>query len=286
MRRVLSLTTFCLLFWACVSTPPAPPRVPDMSPAPDSTPGAAPRLLKLEPGTVVYAFTQTSEIRPEQAIDTARAGVVVTALLTVRVTPQADSLNEILVSADSVRIATTGSVAPRTQHFPGLPISLGPVIRAVLGPNTRSLHATLADSLCEYGQLVNAAREVILFALPHSVPLTEQARWADSSQFSTCRAGTTVQTYSLLDISYSRSRPNELLLRSTGTILGGGRMRSDSVNVRGTVQTTGQAMLEADTRLPAFVHTESSGTVTVSLGDSTTVFRQQSTQEWIKRPPN
>jgi hypothetical protein len=286
MRLLLQLGLLTTLSWACATAPSPRAERPDVIPVADSTPRLAPRMLHLTPGTTVYEFRQSSDIRPEGGNDTTYSTITTEALFSVLITAQSDSTHEITISADSVRITASGSAPSRSRGLESLPVSLGTLLRASLSPTTRSIEVALADSLCAYGQLVSAAHEIALLPLPYGPLLGENGRWSDSSRFSTCRAGTSVETRAFHEVFYSPSQPNELALRAVATVLGSGIMRTDSVTVNGTVSSAGKALLEGENRLPTRLRTESQATITVRLGDSTTVFRQQSTQEWHQRLPN
>lgn len=286
MRAVLSLTLLTTLFCACATGPSVPSGRPDVLPTVDTIPKAAPRILELAPGQITYDFRQSSEIRPESPIDTTYSSIVTEALFLVTITSQLDSTYEIVVSVDSVLIATSGSAPIHSQIIQSLPVSLGVVLRASLGPGSTDTEVVLPDSLCTYGQLASAAQEVTLFPLPYKAPLTNNGTWSDSAHFSTCRAGAIVETQTLYDIRYSVNQPNELVLQSVAIVNGAGVMRTDSVRVSGTVTSSGKALLEGDSRLPIFLESQSQGTITVQLGDSTTLFRQDVRREWRRRPPN
>jgi hypothetical protein len=286
MRFVLQLALLATLTSACASTPPLPPERPDVRPVTDSTATLAPRTLRLTPGNAVYQFSQASDIRLEGSDDTTHSTITTDAVFSVVITEQNDSTHEISISADSVRIAGSGPTLSRTQTLQSLPLSLGTILRASLSPTTRNVEVLLADSLCAYGQLVSAAHEIVLKPLPYLPLLRENASWSDSSRFSTCRAGTTVESRTLHEVIYSPSQPNELALRAIVTVEGSGIMQTDSVRVHGIVTSTGRGLLEGADRLPTMLRTESQGRITVELGDSVTVFHQQSTQEWRRRLPN
>lgn len=286
MRPVRQLTLATTLTWACATAPTLPPERPDILPARDSIPGTALRTLRILPGTVAYEFQQTSDIQPNSPNDTTHSRIVTEAVFSVVVRAQSDSTHQIEISADSVRIIATGLTPTRSQALQSRPVSLGMILRASLGPTTRRIETLLADSLCAYGQLVSAAREAALLALPLTVPLRDDARWTDSSRFSTCRAGVVVETHTSQEITYSRKVPNELALRTTAVVWGAGVMRADSAIVSGAVTSSGRAILEGENRLPAMLDSESRGTIAVRLRDSTTLFHQESTQQWRRRPLN
>lgn len=286
MRLVLPLTLLAMLTWGCATAPSVPPERPTVLPSVDSVPTASLRVLSLPSQNIIYEFRQSAEVRPEPSVDTAHTTITTEALLSVAVTTQGNSTHEITVSVDSVRITASGSPASRNQSLQSLPVFLGAVLRTFLGPETRTTQVLLPDSLCAYGHLVSAAQEVTLFPLPLTAPLGENAEWSDSSRFSTCRAGIIVETRGMHGVTYSGDRPNELGIHTATTVQGTGVMRTDSVTVSGTVRSSGKAHLERDNRLPVLLQTESLGTISVRLRDSTTVFRQQSSQEWRRRPPN
>jgi hypothetical protein len=285
MRLALLLTPLITAGWACATAPPTP-RQPDVLPTRDSLPSPAPRVLGLQSGSATYVFTQSSEIRPESPLDTMYSTVAMEAVFLVTVTSQADSIHEISVSIDSIRITSGGPAAAGRTQGPSAPVSLGAVLRASFGPGSRDAEILLPDSLCAYGQLVGAVQELLLWPLPSTPLLVQNGMWADSSRFSTCRAGAIVETKARQTAMYSVTQPNELALRTTATIQGAGVMRTDSVTVTGTVTSSGKAVLDGNSRLPSFIRSSSQGVITVRLADSTTVFRQQSTQEWQRRAPN
>ena len=286
MRFLLRIGLPSIVSWACATAPSLPPEGPVVPPVPDSTLTVTPRTLRLQPGTAVYEFRQSSDIRPELVTDSSYTTITTDALFSVVITPQSDSTHEISISADSIRIVTSGSALSRNQRTQLLPISLGTILRTSLGRTASSIQVVLPDSLCAYGQLIGAAQEIILLALPVGASLLEDGRWSDSSRFSTCRAGTTVETHLWREIAYSPSQPIELALRGLATVQGAGTMRADPVTVAGTVTSSGKAFIDGENRLPTIIRTESQGTISVHLQDSTTVFRQQSVQEWRQRSPN
>jgi hypothetical protein len=286
MRLVLLVTLLTTLTWGCATAPPVPPEQPGMLPPVDSVPRARSRMLTVTPGNAIYEFRQSAEVRPESSIDTTRSTITTEAMLSVVIITQADSTHEITVSVDSLRITASRSPLSRTQSLQSLPVSLGPVLRTFLGPQTKTTQALLSDSLCTYGHLVSAAQEIVLLPLPFAVSLSNNAEWTDTSRFSTCRAGVMIETHGVHGIRYSGDQPTELDINAVTTVQGAGVVRTDSLTVSGSVRSFGKAHLDRDNRFPILLRTESLGTVTVRLGDSTTVFRQQSTQEWRRRSPN
>ena len=287
MRILLPLTLLAMLNWACATAPSIPPQQPTGLPSAD-VPRVQVKLLGVTPGITVYQFSQSADIRPESALDTVYSTITTEALFSVAIVPQSDSMYEVTVIVDSVRITTGGSAPLRRQQIEGgMPISLGPVLRTSLGTRTGNVEHLLPDSLCAYGQVTGAARELILLPLPHPIRLSEGARWSDSSRFSTCRAGAAIETGVFLEATYLGSqRPNQLALRTLATVKGAGIIRTDSVTISGTITSTGTAYLEGANRLPTLLQTESRGTISIRLGDSTAVFRQHSRQEWRQRSPN
>ena len=284
MRLVLRLTLPIVLVWACATTPPAPPRQPDVPASTDTIAELPTRILQLRAGTTVYEFKQSVEVRPQAISDTTYSNIATQALFSVTVVPQNDSIHEITVAVDSLRIISTGPAPVRTQGVQSSPLSLGTILRSSLGPRSRSIDIMLPDSLCAYGHLVSAAQEILLLPMPSTALLAQGANWSDSSYFSTCRAGTTIGTQAIREISYIGAQVSELSLRSTGTIHGAGLMRTDSLSISGTVTSSGRATLTGDERLPLLILTQSEGALSVRLGDSTTVLHQRSTQEWHRRP--
>jgi hypothetical protein len=285
MRLAPTFPLLIVLTWACATAPAIPPEQPDILPTADSTAALPSRVLQLTSGSTVYEFVQSSEIHPETIADTRYSSIRTEALFSVTMSAQNDSVHELMVSVDSLRITTTGSAPGHSQGLNMLPFSLGAVLRASFTPQTRSMQRLLPDSLCAYGHLESAAQEILLLPLPSPALLGEANRWSDSSRSSTCRAGTTIETHRHHEITYLANQPNELSLRSTAIVQGAGLMRTDSLTVSGTVTTVGKATLNGDDRLPIRLQTQSHGTISIQLGDSTTTFQQESTQEWRRRLP-
>lgn len=289
MRTVTQLTfasaiTACAITtWGCsspVRTLPAPS--PSLPPS-DTTARVILQVLRLSLDTFYYELTQTADIRPESSVDTARATIKTTALFSVAITSSPDSAYELIVSADSVLIAASGSAPLRSEP---LPTVVGPVLRVRASNRLSQTEVLLPDSLCSHAQLISTAHEIILPALPMELTLHRDQRWADSVRFRTCPAGTVVEALTSHDIRETGTQPAEFTIHSITKLDGRGMLRGDSVIIVGSVRTQSRALMHGSARLPDLIEAQSEGAITIRLGDSTTVFRQTTTRQIRQRLPN
>jgi hypothetical protein len=227
------------------------------------------------PGRFEYSLTQTSRVHRPATSDTLSAAIRTTARLLIDVTPINDSTYAIGASIDSLQMATEGSAPSRIGVHPS---SLGLVLRASLGPEGGRVESSLPDSLCAYGQLVTLAREVLLPQLPTRMPAQLSGINTDTALTTVCRAGTRIEMLVTRQISNPGAGLSQVNLQGTAELKGSGILGRDSVAISGSIITRGTAFLTGGSRLPSIVQTESDGLITVRVGDSTSVFRQTSSQ--------
>lgn len=280
-----AVAAVCLLAGACArpsqsvptATPPLPAGVLDTG-AP-----ATSRYLTLEPGQFQYRLVQSAQIQTDTS--PVASSVVTRARLLVDVSTQTDSSYQLVVSIDSVQITPSGSIPPRL--IPEL-VSLGAILRASIGPTGGVTEASLPDSLCAYSQFISAARDLVLPQLPLRVTTPLNNIKADTTTTVACRAGTRVNMVTVRELKELSTEPRELGLSGRTELAGTGALQRDSVTVTGTISTRGKASFLGAARLPSTVQTESEALITVRLGASTTLFRQNSAleirQEEVRSP--
>jgi hypothetical protein len=265
------------LIMAC--TPPGP-RLPPVTPLPPTAvPDTGARTISTDlillPGRFGYSLTQRSRVHRPGTSDTLSAAIRTTARLLIDVTATNDSTYVIGASIDSLQMTTEGSVPSRIGAHPS---SLGLVLRALLGPEGGRVESSLPDSLCAYGQLVTLAREVLLPQLPTRTLAQLSGIKTDSALVTVCRAGTRIAMLVTRQISNPGVGLSQVNLQGTAELKGSGILGRDSVVISGSITTWGTAFLTGGSRLPSIVQTESDGLITVRVGDSTSIFRQISSQ--------
>jgi hypothetical protein len=245
-------------------------------PVPDTGTSLSTNRLSLQAGRFQYYVVQNTTIQTEAVTDTTSGGVITTARLVADVSSYNDSIYTVTISIDSLQMTSQGAIPHRGI---GQVSSLGTVLQASIGARYLIVEATLADSLCAYSQFVTAARDLLLPALPPQVSIPLPEIRADTIVTVACRAGSRIQMTTLRELASLGADPLELALQGKSELAGVGMVRDDSVTISGTLTTRGKVSFTRGSRLPSLVQTESDGSITVRLRDSTTVFRQRSTQE-------
>lgn len=273
----VSALTLLLASIACASGGSPPTTVPGLGIPTGITPEPAEAIrLRFSPGTYRYQFTQTAEITGSSSIDTVPGTITTRALIYAVVTSQADSGFTVSVSFDSVTISTQGSIPPRgTSQL----ASLGSIVHGIFSPTVASAEIHLPDSLCSYGQLAGVGREVLLPELAFEAELATRKSFTDTTTYRSCRAGITVDVTTTRELKHISRSAGEMTLEQESTVQGLGVLRRDSIAVTGSVSTRGKVSFNTLNRLPALLRSESHGRIMVRLGNTTTHFRQQSTQE-------
>jgi hypothetical protein len=269
------------LIMACTPTGSGLPPVTPIPPTTVGDTGARTVMTDwtLLPGRFEYSLTQTSRVHRPATTDTLSAAIQTTARLLIDVTPTNDSTYAIEASIDSLQMVTEGLTASRVAVHPSF---LGPVLRASLGPEGNRVESSLPDSLCAYGQLVILAREVLLPQLATQLAHLSGMK-TDTTRVIVCRAGTRIEVLVTRQISDSGTGLSQVNLQGTAELKGSGILGRDSVAISGSITTRGTASLTGGSRLPSIVQTESDGLITVRVGDSTSVFRQTSSQRLEQR---
>jgi hypothetical protein len=239
--------------------------------------------LALMAGQFRYDMLQNTTVQIEGGADTLQSFITTTGVLLVEVMDHSDSTYTITVSADSLRLDTRGA-----GSLPGQtgPLQVGPVLRASFTRFAVSVENQLADSLCAYGQLLSTARELLLPQLPIDGAFPVRANARDTATTTTCRAGSRITSQTTRDLADLQRQPQEFAVRGQTELAGRGVLRNDSIAVSGLLRSQGTVFFREGLRLPRRVETQSTGRIQVQLGDSTTVFRQTTTQTLELRPPS
>ena len=246
-----------------------------------------PRDLSFSAGSFQYRLRQSTKVHADGSTDTTPSSIMTTALLSVNVTSHSDSAHDVTVLIDSLQMSTEGLIPPRSAADIS---SLGPVLQASFRGNATTIETYLPDSLCAYSQFVMAARQILLPPLPIQIrtPLSPQV-WVDTASLVSCRAGSRIEMLVIQQISDLRTEPHQFALDERADLRGTGMLSRNAVTVSGSIRTRGSISFTGRSRLPSLVQTESKGSITVQLGNSTIVFQQSSTQhiEWQEpRVPN
>lgn len=285
LTKVFSVLS-ALIGGCTASGPRAPTTTPPVSAEAADTGGTEDlNKLRLSVGSFQYRLRQNTKVHAKSSTDTTPSSITTTARLSVDVTLHSDSGYAIIVSVDSLKISSEGLIPSRSVTDVS---SLGPVLGASFRGNNMTVETYLPDSLCAYSQFITAARKLLLPPLPIQIrtPLTEV--WVDTATTISCRAGTRIEILTIQQIKDLRREPHEFTLDERTELRGAGILNRDSVIVAGSIRTLGSALFTNRSRLPSLVQTESDGSITVRLGNSTMVFRQTSTQfiEQEARLPN
>jgi hypothetical protein len=269
---------------ACTPSRSTVPTVTLPVPPAERTDTGAPRnvrYLRLIPGHFKYHLVQNATVETEPRADTAMGNLSMRARLLVDVSSDVDSVYNVVISIDSLQMTTDGPIPTRLMREP---LSVGPVLRASISTNHTTVESMLPDSLCSYGQLVTAARDLLLPQLPAQIsPQPLQIR-IDSTTATTCRAGTRISLLVIRQLRDLGTQPAEFTFEGKTELTGTGMLGRDSVTVSGSISTRGSALFTGGSRLPSLVRTTSEGWITTKLGDSTIVFHQKSAQELREQP--
>lgn len=263
---------------------------PQVSPLPAPDPTHLPNPISQPPGvsayrfspdTYRYRFQQTADIRGDGPGDSIPSTITTRGVFVVHVTAEPDSTISILVSADSISIASQGSIPSRSrQQIP----ALDTVITARFSQNGTITSTQLSDSLCTYSHLIMAARELLLPELGLELKIPANHVHKDTVTQHACRAGVIVELETTREIRDLSRNPAQLALEQRTQIHGAGMLRRDSIVVTGSVTTRGVVQFATTNRLPSSSQTRSDGIITVRLGNTTTTFHQTSTQELTLKP--
>ncbi len=232
--------------------------------------------LRLIPGVYRYQFTQSAQITGDRAADTLPGKIATRALIHAVVTTEPDSAFAITVSFDSITTSTEGSIPPRGM---GQPLSLDSVLKGTFSRLGNTSVVRLPDSLCAYSQFVRIAQELLLLELTHDISVPMKRSFTDTTTQRGCRAGMSIELTTIRELKNLGRSAGEIEIQQRTTVHGTGVLRRDSLAVSGSITSRGKASFTALNRLPSIVQTQSDGTITVQLGSTTTLFRQQSTQE-------
>jgi hypothetical protein len=270
-----------LLVAACASSGPRLPSTVPSAPAiqADTQPAQALRRLTLSAGNFRYSLIQNTTIQTEGSADTARNSITTRALLLVSVTPEEGLGYRISITVDSIQLTADGQSSFR---LPAGTFSLGRVLEASFQPSTNTAQTVLPDSLCTYGQFVTAAHDLLLLQLPAEINTDLSEPRIDSARGTLCRAGTRIEMVSTRQVRETGRGQPVFDLASTTELGGSGLLGRDSIHVSGSIATQGTVSFTGGSRLPWSVETTSQGLISVRLRDSTTVFRQASSQRLQK----
>lgn len=252
-------------------TPPPPP-----AERADTGGSRNARHLTLIRGRFKYDFVQNVTVEAEPWADTNVGNLSMRARLLVDVSSDADSIYDLVISIDSLQTTANGPIPSRPVPES---VSLGPVLHASIRGNQTTVESTLADSLCAYGQLVTAARDLLLPQLPVEIGPQPLEIQSDSTRGMTCRAGARISLLVIRQLRDLGTEPAEFAFEGKTELIGTGMLGRDSVTVSGSISTSGSALFAGQSRLPSLVRTTSEGSITTKLGQLTIVFRQKSTQE-------
>jgi hypothetical protein len=258
-------------------TPGGSPPVTMPRPTPtDVTPQPRTAYLQFKPGTYRYQFTQTANITGSGVADTLPSTIVTRALIHVTVASQRDSTFAVRVSFDSIWISTEGSIPQRGINQP---TALDSIVRGVFSRTTASSDIYLPDSLCSYAHFGGIGRELLFPELSLEVEVPARGTFTDNTTQQLCRAGITMAVTTTRELRNVGPAVGEMAIEQKSTIQGAGALRRDSVTVRGSTSTRGVAWFATLNRLPTLIRTRSEGEITVQLGNTTTDFRQHSTED-------
>jgi hypothetical protein len=234
-----------------------------------------PRELAFSAGSFQYRLRHNAKVHADDLTDTTPSSITTTALLSVDVISLSDSAYDVTVSIDSLQMSTEGLIPSRSVA--GISF-LGPVLQASFRGNKTTIESYLPDSLCAYSQFVTAARQVLLPPLPAQVKTPLSRVWVDTVSLVSCRAGTRIEMLVVQQISDLRREPREFALDERAELKGAGMLSRNAVTVSGSIRTRGSISFTGGSRLPSLVQTESEGSITAQVGDSTMVFQQTTTQ--------
>jgi hypothetical protein len=235
-----------------------------------------PRDLGFSAGSFQYRLRQNTKVHAQGSSDTIPSSIMTTALLSVDVILLSDSAYDVTVSIDSLQMSREGLIPARSVADIS---SLGPVLQASFRGNKTTIETHLPDSLCAYGQFVTAARQVLLPPLPIQIRTPLSQVWVDTVSLVSCRAGTRIEMLVVQQISDLRREPREFALEERAELRGAGMLSRNTVTVSGSIRTRGSVSFTGRSRLPSLIQTESEGSITVQLGNSTIVFQQSTTQQ-------
>ena len=259
---------------------PLPVPDPTLPPSPiSSTPGVL--TYRFSPDTYRYRFQQTADIRSDGPGDTIPSTITTRGIFLVRVTTEVDSSISILVSVDSISIASQGSVPARGLQQV---LALDTVMVARFSRSSAITTSRLADSLCAYGHFATTARELLLPELGIELTTPTQEIYKDTVTQHSCRAGVALALATTRQVRDLNRSPTEFTVEQHTEIRGAGMLRRDSIIVTGSVTTRGAVQFGTGSRLLSLSRTRSEGTITVRLGSTITTFRQTSTQELKLEP--
>lgn len=283
-----AFSVFTILVTAC--TPSGPRVLPVILPVPaeatDTTVASVRGYLRFQSGIFQYHLTQNTRIHVEGTADTTPNTITTSARLLAEISARSDSTYDVTLSIDSLHMSSEGAIPIRSMTGVS---SLGPVLHASFRPSSTTIDVTLPDSLCAYSQFITAARELLLpeFSLQISLPLTRSP--VDTTRMTSCRAGSRIKMVIVRQLKDLMRDPPELDLYERTQLQGAGVLGRDSVAVSGELITSGTLSFAGKSRLPSLLQSQSEGLITVRIGDSTTVFKQSSTQRIEQRqipPPN
>lgn len=274
LNKVLGV--FTTLIGGCTASGSRGPTIPAPVPAETDT-GSAEDFgeLRFSAGSFHYHLREKTKVQAEGSADTASSAITTTALLSVEVTPYGDSDYNVVVSIDSLKISTEGLIPSRSVT--GIS-SLGPILQASFRGNTTTVNSYLPDSLCAYSQFIMAARRILLPRVPVRIGTLPPEVWVDTATITSCRAGSRIKILTTQEIKPLGREPHKFALHETTELTGAGILHRNSVEVSGSIRTLGSISFPGRSRLPSLVETESDGSITIRLGNSTIVFRQSSTQ--------
>jgi hypothetical protein len=234
-----------------------------------------PRDLTFSAGSFQYRLRQNTKVHAEGLADTTPSSITTTALLSVDVISLGDSAYDVTVSIDSLQMSTEGLIPSRSVTAISF---LDPVLQAFFRGNKTTIETYLPDSLCAYSQFVTAARQVLLPLLPTRIKTPLSQVWVDTVSLVSCRAGSRIEMLVVQQISDLRREPREFALDERAELKGAGMLSINAVTVSGSIRTHGSISFTGGSRLPSLLRTESEGSITAQVGDSTMVFQQTTTQ--------
>jgi hypothetical protein len=285
-QQNLVITTALVGLITMSCAPSVVPRLPSPLPGPeDPAVSTVPPVTSLtfSPGSYRYHLRQTAEIIAQESGNTAAPSTITTtAVFYVEITRQSDSLLLAVISVDSLRITSQGLI-PQTRSGQGA--RLDSIFQAVLSPTLITSQGQLPDSLCQYGQLVSTARLILLPELAFEPAIPSRRVYGDTTREVSCHAGARLETLTTRQLRNSAKEPTEFSIEQQADLQGTGVLRQDSVVISGSIRTQGTASFPTGGRLPSSILTSSDGTITVQLGITKTVFRQQLNQEIRQETP-
>lgn len=276
--KSFATTAICLAGVVAACTPAT---IPPPSPTPEKPQAVGPdqpaiRSLYFSPNVYRYRYEEAARITADGSGDTVPNTITTNARILVTVATGADSTIAVSISFDSISITTQGSIPSR--GFSQV-TSLDSVLLGNFSRASTTVEARLADSLCAYSQFITVARELLLPELLVQIESPGRKVYIDSVTQNACRGGITVKLATIRELRDLSRDPPEFTIQQQTEISGTGQLRRDSIAVSGSISTRGAATFATANRLPSLVRTESEGTITVRLGNLTTVFRQTSHQE-------